>query len=413
MICRRLWIMLCPKCRKAVPDDFIYCPYCGKKLLKTKRKRSRRPSSSGSVRYISENRSRPWQALLPAEYIDGKKIQKTLGYFKTSLEADAALAQFRASKNKDSFSLTLQDIYEQFVAGKYFNELSKSGQQSHKGAWKHLSKYAQWRIMDIKTAQIQDVVDILASNGRSKETAAKVRNLASKLCETAMKNDLMDKNYALLVDLSGKEKVEAKIFTSEQLKTLWEYKDDEMVASILVMCYTGIRPNEQFNLQIEDVHLNSYAYFQAGSKTKKGKGREGTGRVIPIIHDIRPLVLKLIDGRNNGYLIRGLDGEKVLYRSWLTRFYRTLEKCGLQKIPDKNERAKLQPYSCRHTYATGMVRAGAKPELLTEILGHEKYETTMNNYNHYTDEDIKALCLEAEKISNSFNLDSLDKKNRL
>ena len=95
--------MLCPKCRKAVPDDFIYCPYCGKKLLKTKRKRSRRPSSSGSVRYISENRSRPWQALLPAEYIDGKKIQKTLGYFKTSLEADAALAQFRASKNKDSF----------------------------------------------------------------------------------------------------------------------------------------------------------------------------------------------------------------------------------------------------------------------------------------------------------------------
>lgn len=398
--------MLCPKCKEEVSDQFIYCPLCGKKLKTTQRKRSRRPMGSGSVRFVPGNRSRPWQALLPAEYRNGKKIQKTLGYYKTSVEADAALMKVRASKNKDIFTLTLQDIYDQFISGKYYAELSKHGQQGHKGAWKHLSKYAEWRIIDIKTAQFQDVIDVLASEGRSKETAAKVRNLASKLCEEAMKNDLMDKNYALLVDLSGKEKVEAKIFTLEQLAILWRHQDDEMVAAILLMCYTGIRPNELFGIQIEDVHLDKLNYFQAGSKTKKGKGREGTGRIIPIVGKVLPLVVNLIDGRNSGYLVRGLDGQKVLYRSWLTRFYRTLEQYGIQKIPNKNERAELQPYSCRHTYVTGMIRADAKPELLTEILGHERYETTMNNYNHYTSEDIKSLCEEAEKILNSFSLDS-------
>ena len=37
----------------------------------------------------------------------------------------------------------------------------------------------------------------------------------------------------------------------------------------------------------------------------------------------------------------------------------------------------------------------------------------MNNYNHYTDEDIKTLCIEAEKLSNSFKLDSPNEKNSL
>ena len=43
-------------------------------------------------------------------------------------------------------------------------------------------------------------------------------------------------------------------------------------------------------------------------------------------------------------------------------------------------------HSLRHTHATELVDAGAKPEFVQHRLGHKKIEITMNTYYHLTDE---------------------------
>ena len=64
--------MDCRKCSRALPEDAVYCCYCGVKQLLAKKKATKRSNGTGSVR----KRGKTWTAIGPAKTIfkDGKFI---------------------------------------------------------------------------------------------------------------------------------------------------------------------------------------------------------------------------------------------------------------------------------------------------------------------------------------------------
>jgi integrase len=73
--------------------------------------------------------------------------------------------------------------------------------------------------------------------------------------------------------------------------------------------------------------------------------------------------------------------------------------------PDGNpvlfDRAKICAYSFRHTYAQRHADAGTPPDVLKELMGHEKIETTMGYYNpwelHQMGASPQVACLAGDR----------------
>ena len=55
----------------------------------------------------------------------------------------------------------------------------------------------------------------------------------------------------------------------------------------------------------------------------------------------------------------------------------------------------FDPHWCRHTYATGLLRAGTPVEVVSRLLGHASVTTTIEVYGHLTVEDARGALEQA------------------
>lgn len=376
--------MICIKCKKEIPEDAVYCLYCGKKQTASPRRKrhAKRPSGTGSIVKLPGKRKRPYQAFLPAIYEEGRKIQKNLGCYATYDEADAALKNV-ISEGRESHIRTLEDIYQQFISGHYFSALSHSGQQSHIGAHRYLEKIMNTSVAEINTMTFQRVVNEMHEKGLSRETMAKVRNLSSLLCKECMRSKLMVVNFGALVQLPKEEVVSNRSFSTSELAKIWDKASsgNETAMAVILLCYTGMRPSEFLNIRIEQ-HIRKYqgwTYIQTGSKTKAGQNR-----IIPVPTSVIPFLFALSKGRDFGLLIPAIKGNVWNEANWRKRrFYPLMIDLGIDGAV---------PYTCRHTYSDLQKRRNVSPEIMMEVMGHADYSTTVEHYHSTTDEDICRIC---------------------
>ena len=376
---------VCKYCHSALPKTAVYCCTCGRKQITaaTLPKHRRRGKAEGTITVLA-GRKKPYWARLPAEYDSDKVVRKSLGCFRTRAEAAKALGEaMYAPESRSQEPLTLTDVYDRFTSSHYFNALSASAQGSHRTAWKHLTACSSIPINTINKETFQRPIDDLHRKGLKRETLAKVRNLSSLLCKEAMGLGLITVNYGQLVQLPKSDSKGVPPFTVSELKKLWASADlgDKRAMTVLMMCYTGMRPGELLAIRIER-HLRtfqSYKYIQIGSKTDAGRNR-----IIPIPALLLPILTALIDGRNSGPLIAAQKGGHYRPDNWRPRCFNVL--MAELKIKDR------VPYSCRHTYADLQKRRKIAPELMMEIMGHEDYATTVEHYQTTTDEDLASIC---------------------
>jgi len=384
--------MTCSYCRTTLPDVAVYCFACGRKqpTAPAGHRRHRRPQSQGTITKLP-GRRKPYWARLPAVY-DGKSVtRQSLGCFATHAEAAEALGRAMYASNTDnSHGVTLQDLYASFVNSHYYANLSQSAQGSHRSAWTHLMSCSKIPVSSVNKETFQQVIDSLHLEGRKRETLAKIRNLASLLCKEAMGRGFMTVNYAQLVQLPKTDTIPARPFSSSDLNALWTAADagdvDAMVVQILN--YTGMRPNELLQVDIE-THLHvtgQHWYFKTGSKTEAGQNR-----IIPIPPIIRPLISVLIADRSEGPLVVSPTGKRYRLDNWRPRNFNTLmERLNLTGY---------SPYSCRHCFADMQKRRNVSPELMMTIMGHTDYGTTVERYHTTTDEDIDRICAAVDDLS--------------
>lgn len=387
--------MNCKKCKKEIPNGSVYCNFCGKKQETTKRKTRRRPRGTGCIRFRSDCKNNPYTVFTPAT--SAGTGSRYLGAFPSAALAQAALDQYFRDTHIDYSNMTVAQTYEKW-SDKHFKNLTKNGEQGYKTAWKYLDSISCRKIAELKTADYQRCIDECAQQfGRSQ--CAKIKQLCSQLCKYAAQNDIIDKNYAEFITLPKEEKTEKRIFTAEERKKLWEHSDDKSVQIILFMIYTGLRIGEVFEIKKENVHLEDN-YIIGGIKTEAGKNR-----VIPLpsrIPEIHAFIKNWYDESPTEFLLNG-DTNNFRKRN----FYPALSEVGIIPPPvlSQNKSGKsikkydtsITPHCCRHTFATLSADCGMQPEKLQKIIGHAKYETTADIYNH-SGQDYRSLSAEMSKL---------------
>lgn len=363
--------------------------FCGKKQTVSKAKYHKREHGTGSITRDKRNHKSPWVAHAPANREGRGRVY--IGAFATRAEAQAAIEDYIKRGCPDLPNATVKDIHELW-AEVHKKNVGRSASASYVSLWKRFTEIENMPIKDVRTVHFQKIVDTSKSLG----TAKKIRSLCSMMSEYAMENDIIQKNYADFIKLPKFEKKEKKIFTAEQIKTLWEHSDEPNVQIILFMIYTGFRVGELLAIKKSDVHIVE-GYIIGGEKTDAGRDR-----IVPIppnIPELKKFLLIRIEQAEGEYIF---NYPVLVFRNEI--FYTTLAKLGMitgrldkhyhRWIFDNKDH--LTPHSTRHTFASLSAAAGMQPENLQKIIGHANFSTTANVYIH---QDIETLINEMSRLS--------------
>lgn len=333
------------------------------------------PNGYGSVYKLSGKRRKPWIARVTTGWSEeGKQIYQTIGYFKTKQEGMDALALHRVNPVSPKNDITLEELYEEWSASKY-KKISKDTEYGYKAAWYQIERYKKAKFKNLRTKHIQNVIDRMSKNNKSRSSMEKVRTLCNLLYKYAMQNDIVDKNYAKFIEMPKTEKKEGKIFTDLEIKKIEEMAESNVWANtILILIYTGMRISEMLELTKFNIDIKNMV-IRGGIKTDAGKDR-----IIPIHPKIQKYVKEWYS-QDKSTLIFKDGGKKILpeyYREYL--YYPTLKGAGIRR---------LTPHRCRHTFASLMAKANIDTAHIQKLMGHADYNTTANIYTHFETEELR------------------------
>ncbi|MEG0736871.1 MAG: site-specific integrase [Longicatena sp.] len=334
----------------------------------------KKANGMGSVYRLQGNRRKPWVACVTAEYIstsDSKKQKrKIIGYYET--EEMATFSLWNYNKNPILFeeiqkagAITFEAVYLDWSSSKYRN-VSQNAINGYKAAYAKCQSIKDRPIIDIKTMHFQRIMD---DSNLSLASDLKLKSLMVLVCEYAMQNDIISKNYAKYVIVNRKNATPSihKPFTEQEIDILFDHDNIPFVDTILIMIYTGFRVGELFAIERKDVDIKNMTIC-GGSKSEAGKNR-----LVPIHERIQPYVLNYYRQRQE-YLICELDsGDKINYHSYRKEYFnRIMGMLGMEHLP----------HDCRHTFATRLSNVGANTSAIKKLIGHSSYLTTEKIYTH-------------------------------
>ena len=374
--------MVCIKCQKAIPEDGLYCPYCGKKQQSQKRKKKKRVNGSGSVCRKPGNRSKPWEAQKAGVYI---------GAYATKYEAEQALLRLADLPISETLNLTFEQVYQKW-SPEHSRTITAKGAEGYATAYKHCQSLYPRIFRKLRTSDFQGIIVEMEEKGLSNASCAKVLELFGQLSAWAIREEICHTDYSRFVQLTPQQKKEKRVFSAEQIAALQASALPAAKIALLLIA-TGCRPNELFSVPLSAC---SDFYFISGSKTEAGRNR-----IIPVSALGLPAYQALLaSATQNGCakLIDAYAGNHT-YSNFAKRDWKEL----MASLCIEG----MTPYNCRHTFATLAVKSGVKPEILQRILGHSDYNTTATIYTHL---DIAAILEESKKVAVTDTLQTPEKQ---
>lgn len=307
-----------------------------------------------------KKRRKPWAVRITTGWKDGKQQRQYLGYYKTQAEALVALAEYHKNGvDVDLSKLTLDEIWERWLAKTEKKNLSDSAMKTHKAAYKNLGSLLKMQIKDIKTAHLQAWMDSLNVKPGTK---GKFKSTVSQMFEYALQNDIVTKNYAKFIEINEKVEQTGAVFTENEIKLLWENIDNDTVQQLLILIYTGMRIGEMLAVNKEHINFDE-GYIIGGSKTEAGRDR-----VIPLHNKIIPLVKNQL--KDNHWLMQSSRGVAMSYPNASRYFNQIFDKFGFNhKIHDT-----------RKTAVSLMHSSGIPMETIRVIVGHSGKGVTEKVY---------------------------------
>ena len=363
--------MDCRKCARVLPDDAIFCCYCGVKQEITRKHRKRANGTGTVFRYRGG-----WEVEYTEgwEVVDGdlrRKTRRKYG-FKTSKDAEDALAEIRAriqagaeeEPKKKVLIKTVAQLWESYSASE-LPMRGKSTQDAYNVAWR---KRIKGTIGDrpIDEIGLDDLNAIVA--GCTYDPAKDVRDLMSILFQRAIVDRQTTVNPAPMMTLPLQQSEEVVPWNSSEISTLWKaWGNGERVAGYcLLMIYSGMMTGELLRCKEDMINWEDQQIIGCGLKTKKRKEMP-----IHFPHIIEPILRELCATKSGK---RGGEGYilDVSERAFYERFAKM--KTALDIRPE------VRPYSSRHSTGTELTLMGVEPAIIIDIMRHKNYTTTLKHY---------------------------------
>lgn len=363
--------MDCRKCSRVLPEDAIFCCYCGVKQEITRKHRKRANGTGTVFRYRGGwvvEYTEGW------EVVDGdlrRKTRRKYG-FKTSKDAEDALAEIRAriqagteeEPKKKVLAKTVAQLWESYSASE-LPMRGKSTQDAYNVAWR---KRIKGTIGDrpIDEIGLDDLNAIVA--GCTYDPAKDVRDLMSILFQRAIVDRQTTVNPAPMMTLPLQQSEEVVPWNSSEISTLWKaWGNGERVAGYcLLMIYSGMMTGELLRCKEDMINWEDQQIIGCGLKTKKRKEMP-----IHFPHIIEPILRELCATKSGK---RGGEGYilDVSERAFYERFAKM--KTALDIRPE------VRPYSSRHSTGTELTLMGVEPAIIIDIMRHKNYTTTLKHY---------------------------------
>ena len=348
----------CIKCKASIPEDALYCPYCGKKQVSQSRQSVRRGNGTGSV----YKRGRTWEAAVVLGYkLEGGKalpIRVTKGGFKTKKEAIEYLPTLKQERPRTT--PTLNDLWQRFQNSRQHEKLSDSRKEKYAIAWRKIERETFVNIDLLTVSDLQRMVD---GHTKTYYPARDIKDLLSKLYQLALPDRFVTINLADYIELPPLNETEREPFCKEDVTKLWNdyLAGNWWTGYLLLMIYTGMMPGELMCARKSHIDWAGKQIVGAGIKTGK---RKQTPIVLADI--ILPVLADLCEHTPGEKLIQ--IGRDAFY----DRYYETLARAGCKR---------LSPYSCRHSTASALVLANVQGSIIQKVMRHSHFSTT-EHYIH-------------------------------
>jgi len=151
-------------------------------------------------------------------------------------------------------------------------------------------------------------------------------------------------------------------------------------ALVLLLLRSGLRISEAMALRRDDV-------FERSIVVRHGKGDKP--RLGFLTEEAAQALDHYLQESESDYCFSSELG-KPLSRQYAHRMIVTVaDRAGIKKS--------VHPHTLRHTFATNMLRAGARIEDVQKMLGHKKVQTTLI-YMHFTDEYLQSRYEEFAEV---------------
>lgn len=348
--------MICRKCKKQIPDESVFCMFCGSNQTPPAPHPKRRGNGQGTIYKLPSGK---YQAIVTLGYTtdeNGKlHRKKRTKVFSTKRDAIAALPTLKTDIQPEDISLSI--LYNQYTQTTEYKNLSLSLRQRYDAAWKRWSPIEYRGIASLTVADIESQIKKASV---SYYTAFEMSTLLSHLYKIAIKQEICQVNKTSSIDLPYETpKPKRLVWGKDDIAAFWAaLPDHPFVAYILIMCYAGLRIGELSTIEIKNINLNE-SYMIGGIKSDAGIDRQ-----IPIHAKIKPLIAELCQ-KNKKYLC------EMSQRSFMRRYWETIAQLKVRHYP---------PHTCRHWYFSAMTAAGIQGGIIAEVGGHANFLTTLKNY---------------------------------
>ena len=152
---------------------------------------------------------------------------------------------------------------------------------------------------------------------------------------------------------------------------------------VLCHCYLGFRPSAFLALTAGDYDEKEKA-FVGGIKTKAG-----IGRTVTVSPKIQPYVDAFLAEAAGGCVF-GQAGQPIRPDQYRELFYSLLAELGIPNPVDDQNRHRLTPHACRHTFATLMKSAAGSDVDKLALIGHTSAEQ-LRDYQDVRLADLRAI----------------------
>ena len=240
---------------------------------------------------------------------------------------------------------------------------------------------------DLDVDDLQDCLDDADTGRRTLENAKAALGLVYKygIPRNAVPKD---RNLAQFLRIhepgSGSQKPGLAPDQLEKVRKQAE-AGDPVAVRVLCHCYLGFRPSAFLALKTGDYNAGERA-FVGGIKTEAG-----IGRTVTVSPKISQHVDRLVaEAGEDGYVFGKDQGKELSLPEYRELFYELLDRLEIPNPVDAENRHRITPHSCRHTFATLMKKASGSDTDKLALIGH----TSTEMLRHYQDvrfADLRAI----------------------
>ncbi|HAG12058.1 MAG TPA: hypothetical protein DCK76_11990 [Desulfotomaculum sp.] len=375
-----------------------------------KAKKTRTANGEGGITQMKDGR---WQARMSVKDPVTGETKRYAYYGKSKIEAHDKLVKAQNDVKSGKFIVPQKDHFGTWL-NIWLTQYKKTRLRALTFAlYEYVSrKHITPNIGDIplqklETKNIQRIINTLYENGKSLTLIKHVYLITSGALRQAVKEQKVFRNVADAVELPKGEKKKVMPMPKDDVKKFLEIaKQSKYYPAFILEIGTGMRRGEILGLCWKDIDLVNGALTirQSINRIQLPDGEKKTQLIFqPPKTERGQRVIKLksnvLKTLKEYQLATGSRDkpEKLVFcnekggpldpRAFTQRYETLLEKAGIPKTSF---------HSLRHTVAVLLLQAGETVKNVQDLLGHERFSTTMDIYAEFMPEEEKDKT--AEKI---------------